>query len=99
MPTRTSVEGVGSPSKYFDLPVASFGMSATVALKRARRARAQQVKQVSMTVSSHVRRPTANASTAGATPKEIYGCYGLRAEINGEINAHEISKTVKFLPQ
>src|SRR5258706_10774038 len=101
MATRTRVVGVGRPSKYFDLPVASLGMIATVALKRARRARPQQMKQVRMTVSNHVRKPIANASIAGATQKEIYGCYGfseLRAEINGEIKAHEISKTVKFLP-
>ena len=77
MPTMARLEGVGRPSKYFDFPVASAGMSAMVALKRARRARPQQMKQVRMTVSSHVRKPTANASTAGATTKEIYGCYGV----------------------
>lgn len=101
MTTRARLVGVGSPSKYFDLPVASFGMIAAVALKRARRARPQQVKQARMTVSNNDRKPTANASAAGATQKEIYGCYGvseLKAEIN-RIKAHEISKTVKFLPQ
>lgn len=72
MATRARLVGVGRPSKYFDLPVASFGTIATVALKRARRARPQQMKQVRMTVSNHVRKPTANASTAGATQKEIY---------------------------
>lgn len=88
MLTRARLVGVGSPSKYFDFPVASLGTSATVALKRARRARPQQMKQVRMTVSNHVCRPTANASTAGATQKEIYGCYSvsvLRAETNGKL--------------
>ena len=73
MATRTRLVGVGRPSKYFDLPLPSFGMIAAVALKRARRARPQQVKQARMTVSNHVRKPIANASTAGATQKEIYG--------------------------
>lgn len=61
---------MGNPSKYFDFPVASFGTDATVALKRASRARPQQMNAVSTTVSRYVRRPTTNANKAGATPND-----------------------------
>lgn len=67
---RARVEGMGRPSKYFDLPVGSAGMRATVALKRARRARPQERKRRRARVSSGVRRPRVNARTAGAIPKE-----------------------------
>ena len=69
--TRPSDDGMGRPSKYLDLPVRSLGTSATVALKRARRARPQQMKPVRATVSRSVRRPMVKARRAGATPKEI----------------------------
>jgi hypothetical protein len=65
-------EGIGRPSKYLDLPAASLGINATVALKRARRARPQHMKPVKHTVSRYVRRPTAKATTAGATPNDTY---------------------------
>jgi hypothetical protein len=66
------VVGIGVPSKYFDFPVASLGTAATVTLKRARRVRPQRTKKVRKRWSTGVRRPIANATTAGATPKEIY---------------------------
>ena len=69
--TRPSEEGMGKPSKYFALPEASLGTDATVALKRASRASPQQMNPVRTTVSRYVRRPTTNASKAGATPNEI----------------------------
>ena len=69
--TRAKEEGIGKPSKYFDFPVTSFGTDATVALKRASRASPQHMKPVRTTVSRNVRRPTTNASNAGATPNEI----------------------------
>ena len=71
--TSSSDVGMGRPSKYIDLPFASLGTEATVALNRARRARPQQMNPVRTTVSRYVRSPTTNASSAGATPKEIYG--------------------------
>lgn len=64
---------MGRPSKYFDFPVVSLGMSATVALKRARRAMPAQMKSVRKSVSRGVRRPRVKARKAGATPNEIYG--------------------------
>ena len=63
---------MGNPSKYLAFPF-SFGIRATVALKRANRARPQQMKPVRNTVSRYVRRPTVNASNAGATPNDICG--------------------------
>lgn len=70
--TRANVDGIGRPSKYFDFPASSLGMSATVALKRARRANPQHIKPVRINVSKYVLSPTSNARIAGATPKEIY---------------------------
>jgi hypothetical protein len=69
--TNISDVGIGRPSKYRAFPVESLGTRATVALNRASRARPQHINVVRMTVSSSVRRPTANASKAGATPKDI----------------------------
>ena len=63
--------GMGVPSKYFDLPVASLGSMATVTFKRARRVRPQRTKKVRRRWSRGVRRPRAKAALAGATPKEI----------------------------
>jgi hypothetical protein len=67
-----SVVGIGVPSKYFDFPVASLGSAWTVTLNRASRVRPHKTKKVSMRWSTGVRRPMANAATAGDTPKEIY---------------------------
>lgn len=67
---KARLEGMGRPSKYFDLPEGSEGMRATVALNLARRARPQETKRRRATRSSGVRRPRVNARTAGATPKE-----------------------------
>ena len=68
--TMLRLVGAGKPSKYFDLPVASFGKEDTVTLKRARRVKAQRTKNERKRVSSVVRRPRAKAEAAGATPKE-----------------------------
>lgn len=62
--------GAGKPSKYFDLPAASLGREETVTLKRARRVRAHSTKKDRSSVSSALRRPSAKAEAAGATPKE-----------------------------
>lgn len=69
--TMPSEVGMGNPSKYLLLPVASLGTAATVTLKRARRVRPQRTKKERKTVSRGVRRPRAKAAVAGATPKEI----------------------------
>ena len=63
--------GMGVPSKYFDLPVASLGRVETVTLNRARRVRPQRTKKERRRVSRGVRRPRAKAAEAGATPKDI----------------------------
>ena len=72
IPTIVKLVGAGKPSKYFDLPVASFGKEETVTLKRARRVRAQRTKKDRNSVSSVLRRPSAKAEAAGATPKETF---------------------------
>ena len=64
--------GMGVPSKYFDLPVASLGSEETVTLKRARRVRPQRTKKERRRVSRRVRRPRAKAQAAGDTPKETW---------------------------
>lgn len=69
--TRPSDDGIGSPSKYEDLPVASLGIRATVALNLASRVRPQQMKVVRMKISPVLRSPMVKARKAGATPKEI----------------------------
>jgi hypothetical protein len=63
--------GIGVPSKYWDLPVASLGSMATVTLKRARRVRPQRTKKARRMWSSGVRRPREKAAAAGETPKDI----------------------------
>lgn len=63
--------GIGRPSKWEILPVESFGKRATVALKRARRARPQHTKYVNPKASRLVRIPTAKAKAAGANPNDI----------------------------
>ena len=65
--------GIGVPSKYFDLPVASLGRTDTVTLKRARRVRPQRMKKASRRWSTGVRTPIAKAAAAGETPKETCG--------------------------
>ena len=70
--------GIGKPSKYLLLPVASLGTAATVTLKRARRVRPLRTKKERARVSKGVRRPSANAAVAGATPKDIYGSHQYR---------------------
>ena len=84
MVTRARLVGIGKPSKYLDLPLASFGTWATVALKRARRAMPQQMKPVKMSVSAFVRIPITHAQNAGATPKEICSAVGHEAEFSGK---------------
>jgi hypothetical protein len=69
-----SVVGIGVPSKYFDFPVASLGRAWTVTLNRASRVRPHKTKKVRMRWSTGVRRPMANAATAGDTPKETCCC-------------------------
>lgn len=71
-----NVVGIGVPSKYFDFPLLSFGRTATVTLKRARRVRPQRTNIVRRMWSTGVRRPRANAAAAGATPKDIYAGFG-----------------------
>ena len=66
------VVGIGVPSKYFDLPDASFGRVETVTLKRARRVRPQRTKMVRRSWSSGERKPIAKAATAGETPNDIF---------------------------
>ena len=68
-----SVVGMGVPSKYLDLPVASLGRELTVTLKRARRVSPQRTKKVRSSVSRGVRRPREKAQTEGAMPKDICG--------------------------
>ena len=63
--------GIGVPSKYLLFPVLSFGNEDTVTLKRARRVKPQRTKKERRRVSKGVRRPSAKAQEAGATPKEI----------------------------
>jgi hypothetical protein len=70
--TRLNVVGIGKPSKYFALPVESFGSEAAVTLKRARRERPHRRKKERISVSRVVRRPRVYARTEGATPKETY---------------------------
>jgi len=62
--------GMGVPSKYLLLPVASLGTLATVILKRARRVRPQRTKKVRKRWSTGVRSPIAKAAAAGETPKD-----------------------------
>ena len=69
--TMARLEGIGVPSKYLLLPVASLGNAATVTLKRARRVRPQRTKKERRRVSSVLLRPSAKAHTAGETPKDI----------------------------
>lgn len=83
-PTSTSELGIGRPSKYCDLPVLSFGMRATVALKRARRAIPQQMKAVRAMMSAVLRSPIANPRKAGATPNEIWATRSISALKAGE---------------
>ena len=64
--------GIGVPSKYLLFPVESLGREETVTLNRAKRVRPQRTKKERSKVSRGVRRPSANAQEAGATPKEIY---------------------------
>ena len=63
--------GIGSPSKYLALPLASLGTLPVVTLKRARRARPERTNQVRKSWSRPVRMPAAKAHMEGATPKEI----------------------------
>jgi hypothetical protein len=68
---RNNDEGIGSPSKYLDFPLASAGMRATVALNLASRARPHDTNHNKQMVSSGVRSPRVKARMAGATPKEM----------------------------
>lgn len=70
--TRLKVVGIGVPSKYFDFPVTSLGIVATVTLKRASLDKPQRTNMLRKIVSRKVRNPIEKAHAAGATPKEIY---------------------------
>ena len=70
--SRPSVVGIGVPSKYAALPVASLGMSLAVTLKRASLVSPQRTKKARQRWSSGVRKPIANATIAGETPNEIW---------------------------
>ncbi|KAL9010767.1 MAG: hypothetical protein Q9173_004334 [Seirophora scorigena] len=106
--TMPRLLGMGVPSKYLDLPVLSLGREETVTLKRARRVRPQRTKKARRRVSSGVRRPSAKAAEAGATPKEI--CIAVkRQEVGGKKaffrdagerkrrRTYEISQGIEFL--
>ncbi len=67
-----NVVGMGVPSKYLALPVASFGRAETVTLNRARRDRPHRTKNVRNKLSRGVRSPRVNAVEAGASPNEIF---------------------------
>ena len=69
--TNARLEGIGSPSKYFDLPPASFGRFATVALNLANLAKPEQTNPVNIIMSTVDLIPIVNAKNAGATPKLI----------------------------
>lgn len=79
-PTSTSDDGIGRPSKNFDLPVLSLGSNATVALNLASLAMPQQMNVASAKMSSVERQPMVNARKAGATPKEIWKRKGGRGD-------------------
>lgn len=64
--------GIGKPSKYFALPVLSFGNEAAVTLNLASRDTPERRKNERMRVSTVVRRPSTYATTDGATPNETY---------------------------
>lgn len=69
--TSAKVVGIGVPSKYCALPLASLGIVAAVTLNRARRVSPQRMKNPRHRWSAGVRMPMANAITAGETPNEI----------------------------
>lgn len=71
-PAIDRLVGMGNPSKYLALPLASFGTFPVVTLKRANLARPESTKQVKRSWSRGVRMPSAKAHEAGATPNEIY---------------------------
>lgn len=70
-PSSANEVGMGVPSKYCALPVASFGITCAVTLKRASLVRPQRTKKARQRWSSGVRIPIANATTAGPTPNDI----------------------------
>ena len=72
MVSTPSDVGIGVPSKYLLLPLASLGSTETVTLNRASRVRPQRTKNVRQSVSRTDRKPMVNATMAGATPNEIY---------------------------
>ena len=72
MVTSPSVVGIGNPSKYFALPVASLGNEAAVTLKRASRDNPERRKKPRISVSTVVRRPRTYANAEGATPNDTY---------------------------
>jgi hypothetical protein len=93
--------GIGVPSKYFDLPVASLGTMATVTLKRARRVRPQRTKKARRRWSTGVRRPRLKAAAAGPTPKETWCIVNYwKLALGGpkrHIGAYQVGEGVQFL--
>lgn len=69
--TRPRLDGIGSPSKYLDLPLASLGRLAIVALNRASLAKPAHTNPMSINMSIFDLNPIAKARKAGATPKLI----------------------------
>ena len=68
--TSPSVVGMGSPSKYLDLPDMSLGNDAAVTLNLARRDNPESKKNARIKVSTVVLIPKVYAKTEGATPND-----------------------------
>lgn len=70
VPTKVKEVGIGVPSKYFDLPVTSFGNLDTVTLNLANRVNPHKTKNTKSKQSTVVLNPMQKATMAGATPKD-----------------------------
>lgn len=98
-PAMPKLVGIGRPSKYFALPLASLGTFPVVTLKRANLARPARTKQVRRSWSRGVRKPTAKAHIAGATPKEICTCCQQRTSLPSSVKqTYQIRQRIKLLP-
>jgi len=90
--------GIGVPSKYLLLPVASFGTLATVMLKRANLVRPQRTKKARKRWSTGVRSPMAKAAAAGDMPKDIYGAVSAGIHKSSFLHMpYQICQRVKLL--